>query len=143
MNLNIVVAKGNNEYSTAARKTNVPLFSITKSHCCSLNVAFSKKYLKKDAECLYYKIGELNKEYFLILSRERFDGCLVLIKTKHTIAYHTVSHRIFRLLGKKNTNTRYSLKRVTNSGLIIFKLEKVIEDAVNSLPFGIKPVISK
>lgn len=142
MNFDIVVSKGKSTYNTPTRKMAIPALSVTKGNNICPNKAFREEYYPHCPTSLFYILGQhkVTKDYYLVLSEQRFPNCLVFSHSQG--AYTTQCKSLCKVLGKEGTTVRYSISSPsTKNGLTSFKLTKLMEDSVATV-FNLNPVVT-
>jgi hypothetical protein len=135
--LNLVNVKYVVKTTYAGRKSETPLFSITKAGSSSLNTAFTKTYLRGfKRSVIYTQLILVKSEYYLLVSKTKRASfySFTLNGNGTSKNYSSTIQGFITALGKKGIAMRYSLEKIeTNDKTIMaFKLKNVAEDLFTS-----------
>lgn len=119
----------------AGRRSETPLFSITKAGGCALNTAFSNTFMKGfKKSILYVQLVCVKNEYYLLVSKTKKQNFYSVVRASGNKGFSSIIQGFITALGKKGIAMRYSLELVkTNDETIkAFKLKNVAEDLFGS-----------
>lgn len=114
-----------------ARKSGIPLLSITGSGTAVLNTAFGNTFLKNyKGSSIHLQLVFVNKAYYLLISKKKRPSFYTLVKSSSCNSYSAKIKSFIEILGKKGLTMRYSVEKeeTNDSTIIAFKLKNVAED---------------
>lgn len=114
----------------AGRRTDTPLFSITKAGNVALNTAFKQTYYPKHNNKLFIQAVCVKNVYYILLSTKKKPSYYSLSYNTDSTGFNGAIQSLKTLFGKKGLAMRYTTELVPTSDATIkaFKLRHVAED---------------
>lgn len=131
--LNLDGAKLKIKTTWAGRKTESPLFSISKGGMTYLNKAFHEKWFAKHKKALYIQAVSMRGVDYILVSKEK-KAHYYKLTAVHSGGFSCTVQGFATAFGKKGLTMRYLAERVatTDASVYAFKIKYVANDLVVS-----------
>lgn len=113
----------------AARRTQTPLFSISKAGTCMFNHAFKLNYYKNYEKTLYVQVVSYKNTYYMLTTKVKKQGYYALSNATNG-GFVGKIQGLNALFGKKGLTMRYSLENIETADKTVkaFAMKNVAED---------------